>query len=169
MIAEQFKIARPDGRSDRQVLFDLCKDAEAERTFTYTELIDALQEGIEPEVTRGRVCQAVASANKLLLREKQHYLRVVKNVGYRVIRGDEHLETALTKKDKAQDYLAKGKALLEHVRMDELDPNQRALHQGQLLILSAVLDSMRASERRHNKQERVLDELKARVAKLEGK
>lgn len=163
-----FTASRPDGRSDRQVIYDLASNADPETVFKYVALEDALNEGLDTKVQRERVYRAVGAANKTLLREERRYLQVVKDVGYKVLRSDEHLPIALTKKDMAQTYLRKGIELLRHARLDELTEVQRTLHEGQLMVLGGVYQAVRASERRHDRQEQVIDELRSRVERLEG-
>lgn len=163
-----FTPSRPDGRSDRRVIFELVSGSDPDTTFTYEELETALNAGLPDPVGRDRVYRAVAQANKTLLREEKRYLSVVKKVGYRVISGGEHLPVALIKKDQAQGYLKKGLELLRNVRLDELDPTQRTLHQGQLLIIGGLYRATRESAARHDRAESLIEDLKARVEKLEG-
>lgn len=163
-----FTPVRADGRSDRQVIFELTRAAPPETTFTYQQMVDALSEGLDTPVDRDRVYRAVAQANKTLLREEKRYLNVVKNVGYRVINAGEHLPVALIKKDRAQTYLKRGIDLLRNVRIDELDPTQRTLHEGQLLILGGLYRATQESARRHDKAEALIEDLKNRVERLEA-
>jgi len=166
-MAAQFEITRDDGRSDAQVIFDFTENAKPGSLFSHDELAAELQKGLDAQVTKQRGYAAVASANRRLLRERNRYLRVVRGQGYRVIESSEHLGVALTKKDRAAHYIRKGKEILDHTDLADLTPAQRAMHEGQLFVLSGLLDHMRESNRRHSEQERVLDELKKRVAKLE--
>lgn len=167
-MTEPFTASRADGRSDRQVIYDLTSDAEPDTVFTYTELIDALSDGLDEPVARERVYRAVAAANMTLLREQRRYLQVVKDTGYKVLRSDEHLPAALGKKDMAQTYLRKGIELLRNARLDELTEAQRTLHEGQLMVLGGVYQAVKSSERRHDQQEKVIEELRRRIDRLEG-
>jgi hypothetical protein len=163
-----FTPSRADGRSDRRVVFEMVQHADPDTTFTYQKLTDALQEGLDQPVGRDRVYRAVGSANRTLLREQKRYLSVVPDIGYRVISASEHLPVALIKKDKAQGYLRRGIELLRNARVDELDPTQRTLHEGQLLILGGLYQATRESARRHDKSEALIAELAARVDRLES-
>jgi hypothetical protein len=136
--------------------------------FAYDELAEALSVGLSEPVTRARVYRAVNAANKTLLRENRRYLGVVRDEGYKVLRTDEHLPVALAKKDMAQSYLRQGISLLKNARLDELTEAQRTLHEGQLMILASVYHSVSASERRHDRQEKIIDELKERMDRLDG-
>lgn len=163
-----FTPTRKDGRSDRRVVFELASGSAPDTTFTYEQLETALNAGLDDAVDRDRVYRSVAQANKTLLREEKRYLCVVRGVGYRMINAGEHLPVALIKKDRAQTYLKKGIELLRNARMDELDATQRTLHEGQLLILGGLYRATQESARRHDKAEALIDDLKARVEKLEG-
>lgn len=162
-----FAASRPDGRSDRRVIFELTRGSAPDTTFTYQQLVDALSEGLETPVERDRVYRAVTAANKTLLKEEKRYLCVVRNVGYRVIGADEHLPVALIKKDQAQAYLKKGISLLRNARVEDLNPTQRTLHEGQLLILGGLYRATQESARRHDHMEQLVAGLTKRVDALE--
>ncbi|MGH3518825.1 MAG: hypothetical protein ACRDQ7_15685 [Haloechinothrix sp.] len=166
-MTKPFTASRPDGRSDRQVIYDLARPADPDITFTYIQLEAALNEGLEQPVARGRIYRAVAAANKTLLRETRRYLQVVKDIGYKVLRADQHLEVAKKKKGMAQTYLKKGIALLRHARLDELTDAQRDLHEAQLMIIGGLYQAVRESEQRHDRQEQIIDDLRNRVERLE--
>jgi hypothetical protein len=166
--ASAFTPSRPDGRSDRRVVFELVADAKPDTTFTYATLVDALSEGLDVEIARDRVYRAVAAGNKTLLQERKRYLQVVPNIGYRIIHTSEQLPVALLKKDRAQTYLSKGIEVLRHAKLDELDAAQRTLHEGQLLILAGLHQAMQESDRRHARSEELIAELRRRMDRLEG-
>lgn len=163
-----FEASRDDGRSDRVVMYEAVSGAEPDTFFGYERLIEILSEGLSDPVDRARVYRAVNAANKTLLRENKRYLSVVRGEGYRVARTDEHLPMALAKKDAAQGYLRKGIELLRHSRLDELSEAQRTLHEGQMLILSGLYHAVVASEKRHEKQEGIIDELRQRMDRIDG-
>lgn len=167
-MSQPFASSRSDGRSDRQVLFDLVESADPDTLVSYDRILSALSDGLSKPVAKDRAYRAVASVNKILLRERRRYLRVVPNQGYRVIRSDEHLPEALAKKSRAQSYISRGVELLRNARLDELTEAQRTLHEGQLMVLAGLHQAVQESTARHDKQERVLDELRRRVEKLEG-
>lgn len=159
---DPFEPSRADGRSDRQVIYDLAANAEPEAVFKYRQLIDALSVGVDVPIDRRRVYRAIANANKTLLGERHRYLAVVRNVGYRVLRADEHLPAAIDRKQTAVSKLKQGMDLLRNARIDELDEAQRVLHEGQLMIMSGLYDAVRESHMRHDKQERIIEDLRKR-------
>lgn len=162
-----FQTTRDDGRSDRQVIVQLVHAAEPETAYTFKELAAALDVGSSTRATRPKVYAAVNAANRELLKTYNRYLRVVRNVGYRVIRADEHVETSLAKRDSAEKQFRRGLEILKHARMDELTPTQRALHEGQLMIMSGIYQAVREGKRRQDKQDGMIADLSARVQKLE--
>lgn len=167
-MSEFFKASRPDGRSDRRVVYELAQHAEPDQTFTYDTLVSALSDGLEDEVPRERVYRAVAEGNRTLLRERKRYLHNVPGVGYRVIHTSEAVSVALDKKQRASSYIRKGLEVLRNARLNELDQSQRTLHEGQLLIMAGLYEATERSERRHDKAESLISELTQRVEKLEG-
>jgi hypothetical protein len=151
-----FQASRADGRSDRRVIYDLAEHADPDTTFTYTELIDALQEGTERAITRAHVYAAVGAANKGLLDDRKRYLAVVAGQGYRVIHAHEQLGAALVKKERANGLLKRGIDLLKNARLDELDAAQRTLHEGQLMIMAGLHQAIQESDRRHKRADELI-------------
>lgn len=162
-----FRPSRLDGRSDRQVVFDLIKQAAPDDLFTFDTLAEALADGIDGPITRSRIYQAVNAANATLLKEERRYLRVARGRGYRVIQTSEAVALANMRKDRAQQNLKRGVELLRNARLDELSPAQRVLHEGQLLILSGLYEATARSEQRHRKSEQEIQNLIVRVNRLE--
>ena len=158
-----FQPSRPDGRSDRQVIFDLCHAHPVETIWSHGELLGALREGLEdPDtVTKSRLYQAVGMANRDLLRECHRYLSVVRRKGYRLIRSDEHLPVALVRKNRAQMQIMKGIAVLQGTSVDDLTPTQRALHEGQLMIMSGLHMSIMETQRRQSRADALLEKVRA--------
>lgn len=163
-----FKPSRTDGRSDRRVVFELIENSEPDTTVTYNEIIEALQDGLDSEVDRSRAQRAVSQANKTFLREKSRCLTVVKDVGYRVVRADEHVGLALNKKISAERKLACGVEIMRHVNLDELSESQRKSHLGSLMIMSGLHQMVKESANRHDKSEALIANLTQRVSALEG-
>lgn len=157
-----FVASRSDGRSDRVVVFELVADADPDTTFSYDTLTAALADGLgDAEVDRPRVYRAVAQANTTLLRERSRYLDVVRDEGYRVVKASEHAGVALKKKSQADAAMRRGMQILRGVRMEELSEMQRAAHQGTLMIVGSLIQMSRESERRHDRSEQLIAELKA--------
>jgi len=170
-----FHPSRSDGRSDRRVVFELVQDAEPETLFPFEELMAALQDGLDAPVRRDRVYRAVSAGNKTLQRERKRTLAPVQGVGYRIARADEHLSLAIIKKSRAETQIKDGIELLRNVRLDELPEPHKTLHVGQLMLLDGVYRMTKATEKRQERQDKVLAamreqqaEIAARLAKIEA-
>ena len=170
-----FTPSRPDGRSDRRIVYELVQDAEPETLFDYAQITEALQDGIDLPIRRDRVYRAVAAGNRTLQRERKRTLAPVPGRGYRIARADEHLSLAVVRKAKAETQLKAGIDLLRNVRLDELSEPHRTLHVGQLMILDGVYRMAHASQQRIERQEQVIAgirqqqaDIAARLDKIEG-
>lgn len=163
-----FTPSRDDGRSDRRVIFELVRDAEPETTFTYDEIEEALQDGLDVPVTRMRAYRAIQDANKTLMREKRRALQTVAGIGARVLRADEHLPVALGRKERAEQQIKRGIELLRNTRVDELDSVQRQMHDGQLLIMAGLYQAARETSRRVAKHDDAIRDIRQRLEQLEG-
>lgn len=160
-MSARFQPSRSDGRSDRQVIYDLTHTSEPDSLWTYDELADALEVGLDGTVDRQRIYSAVKAANRELLTRERRYLAVVKRKGYRMLRANEHLPVALNRKSSAVTQLARGVELLRNAKISELTEAQRHLHQGQLMIMGSLHAAILDSERRHDRTEAVLDQIRA--------
>lgn len=167
---QPFTPSRSDGRSDKRVVYELVEDAQPEDKFTYQQLEEALEDGLDnPEISKSRIYRAVATANKQLLREKRRLLAVVKGEGYRMVRANEHVSYSLIRKGKAERQLAAGVHLLQRVRFDELSETEQQLAEGTLLVFDGFYRAIKSSENRHDKQEDTISALTKRVEELESK
>lgn len=167
MAKKPFTPSRSDGRSDRQIVFDLVQMAEPDTLFTFEQIIAALSAGVDKPVTRHRACAASRLANQTLQHEEQRALQVVKGMGYRVVAANEHLGLALTRKDFATRQFSRGVVLLKSCRLDELTDIQRRLHEGTTLVMGAYLGALRHLNARQNRQESALQSLALRIEKVE--
>ena len=165
----QFQASRTDGRSDTRVILDLAGLAEPETQFTYDEIQAALEAGLGSPVTLRRVYAAVRMANRAMLREHHRYLAVVRGRGYRVIRGDEHVVVALSRRDRAETQMKRGVEILRNVNYGDLSTTQRQIHEGQLLIMSALYRAIEESNKSQTRQQNLIDDLAKRMERLEGK
>lgn len=165
---QPFQPSRADGRSDRQVVYEMMQDAEPNTVFDFDRIADALQVGVAETVTHQRACSAARAANRTLLREKQRSVTVVRGLGYRVIAANEHMGVAVTRRRRAESQIRAGIGMLRGCRLDELSEPQRTLHEGQLLVMSGVYEAVKHVNSRQDRQEKVIDRLKRRVDRLEA-
>ena len=170
-----FQPSREDGRSDKRVVYELTHAAVSDTVFTHGDIQAALEAGVDRDITRARISQAVASANKMLLREHSRYLTTIPGVGYRMIRAEEHLPVALGKKARAETQIQHGIDLLKNTDLSELTETQRTVHLGHTMILEGVWRMAKASEKRQAEQQRAINEMLQkqteiadRLTRLEG-
>lgn len=151
-----FKVTRSSGKSDSEILVNLIRDSEPNTVFPYSLIAEALSSDSNRVYDR-RAVQCVVSRSALQLsKECQRALYCVPGVGYRVAAATEHRSIAHSRQRRADRQLAKGLAVLEHVKWDEMTQNERDAHQGQLMILQAVVSQQRSMERRMNRIEKAL-------------
>ena len=67
-----------------------------------------------------------------------------------------HNGLALDRKQRADKQLRRGLHILNNVRWDEMDANQRAAHEGTLLIMSAIHANQASLNRRMSKIEKII-------------
>lgn len=144
----RFRNTRACGRSDSQVIIDLVRNANPGKIFTFDELTTVLAEGSERPWDLDGIRAATSRATFRLSRETQRALISVRGVGYKVAQASEHTMVANDRKRKADRQLSRGLAVLQNVRWEEMDENQRNAHQGQLMMLSAIVSQQKSFERR---------------------
>ena len=147
-MSSPFKITRADGRSNQQVILDYVKDGAAGHVYSYDELAQALSVGSNHAYSLREVQGVVAHALVRMLKEQARILHNVRHVGYRLAPGSYHLTLAGERQEKADKQMLRGLQTLQHVRWEEMTPNERLAHQGQLLISGALYQQMKAIERR---------------------
>lgn len=151
----RFEIRRADGRSDAQVIIDLVGGKTPGVIFSFAELASALGDGCAREFDEAAVRSAVNRAERRLLSEQSRTLLNVRGHGYKVAHAGEHSLIARNRKARSDVLLRKGMHTLRNVRWDEMDDNQRAAHEGTLLVLGAVMaahDSIRERQDRIEKR-----------------
>lgn len=153
-MGKRFEVARPDGRSDSEVLVNVIRNRSPGEVVTYEQLADELAKGTDHTYTRQAVQSVVARSERKIAVILSRALLNVRGSGYKLALAEEHQRIAGNKKDRSQKLLKRGLRTLQHVRWDEMDPNQRAAHEGQLMILSAVASAV--------------DGLNARMARVEA-
>lgn len=150
---EHFHIRRDDGRSNQDVIIDYVKDGLPGSIYTYNELIDALNEGSPTVHDRRSLYGIVISSTHRLLEDHQRTLKNIRGTGYQLAHASDHSRLAVERKHRADTQVKRGLDLLRNVRWDELNPNQRTLHESQLLIISGLYEQQQAFDRRLSKIE----------------
>jgi hypothetical protein len=167
MTAVAFVPSRADGRSDRQVVYEIISRAEPATVITFEVIQNALAEGLDHPVDRQRASAAMRQANRTLLRENQRTVVAVRRVGYRVINASEHRSVAIVRKERAGRQLRDGLMVMKQCRLDEMTENERKMHEGTTLMMSAVVSAVDYLDHKQRKQQKAIEALTARVERLE--
>lgn len=158
-----FSPSRADGRSDRIVIYDLMRDAVPDQAFSFAEIAAALQAGIAEPIAKSRLYRAVRQGGRTLLQREQRAVQVVKGRGYRIVRANEHMRLTRQRETQARRQMQLGLGYLQHVREDELTPNERLLHRGHLHITMGAILAIEAIHRRQDRQDELIVELLRRT------
>lgn len=151
-----FKISRDDGRSNGQIILDLVQGRDSGTFFSYQDLGEALSAGTAKRYTRQEVQRIVTATCPRMLKEQARTLHNIPNQGYRIAPAVFHMTLANDRKSRADKQMLRGVQLLEHVKWDEMDANQRLAHQGQLLVMAALYQNQKALERRQTAIEQAI-------------
>lgn len=155
----RFRIVRDDGRSNIEVILDMVRDREPGTMFAYDDIATTLEEGTDRTYSRDAVQRIVVAAHKRLLQQQARALINVPTVGYRLAPAAQHVVLSERRKSAAQAQLQRGLNLLQNVRWDEMNPNERAAHEGHLLVMSAVWSQTQAITRRQEHTEKLIRQL----------
>jgi len=143
-----FKIGRSDGRSGADVLIDIVKQSNAGDIIEYDRIAKELGTGCKKEYSRKDVQSVVCKSERKLATSESRALINIRGKGYKIAPAGEHQRIAGRKKDRAHKLLKRGVMTLKCVRWDEMDDNQRMAHEGQLMIMGAVVSSIDALNHR---------------------
>jgi hypothetical protein len=166
---ERFEITREDGRSNTQVICDLVGKCAPGRVFSYEEIRQALEEGASHEYKLSNVQGAVRSAGPKLGRLHKRALHNVRLTGYRLALAQEHRSLAVDRQSKASRQLKRGFEILRDTRLDEIkDEQSRRAHEGQLLVISALLHAAAAQERRIGRVEQIINNMISEAIAVEA-
>lgn len=163
MSATRFAISRMDGRSNQQVILDHVRGGDPGQVYTYQELAQRLGDGTGRTYAVQSIQQVVRQLGRRLSREQARALVNVPGVGYKLAHANEHASLALVHTRKSEVQLHRGFELLTHVRLDEMDENQRRAHEGHLMITAALYQNQRMIWKKQRAVEEALKSLTARV------
>lgn len=152
-----FEITRKDGRSNTQVVCDYVGHADPGRVFSYDELGNALSNGTSKPFSTQGVQAAIRIAQPKLGKLHKRTMHCVRRVGYRLAYAKEHMSLAVDRQSKASRQLKRGFEILRDTRFEEIeDPQARRAHEGQLLVISALLHASAAHEKRISRIENII-------------
>lgn len=155
----KFQSTRKDGKSDATVLLELFRAGTAGRVYTFDELAHELGRDSSRTFSHSDVRAISMRIYRRLLREQNRALHNVRGIGYRLAEAREHNRLALVRKSRADRQFDNAIATLRGVRWDELDPESRKVHEGTLMLYSALESQQRAMETRLRRVEDAVGEL----------
>ena len=158
-----FQSSRPDGRSDWRVVFDRVADLDYGHEVSHKELLGDL--GTDDH---SRLYRAVARANRELWKTREKALGVVRGKGYRVLHPSENERLAEAYKQQASRRMGNAVAVMQATNLSMLNDREREwavqVTSG-LMLLARVMDEHAAKLAKH---EQLIEELRAKVEKIEG-
>lgn len=104
----------------------------------------------------------VAKAARMLERDQRRTLVVVRNQGYRIAAADEHEGLARKRQRRARKQVSTGLSILRGTRRSELEPEAAKRIDAYELTLSAHEDMLRRLDRRVQRQEEGLRDVRRR-------
>ncbi len=158
MTDERFTIRRADGRSDAQVIIDLVARRKPGDTLSFDELIAELSKGCERAFSQQEARQAIYRSERRMLSEQSRAMMSVRGYGYKVAFASEHDLIARNRKARSDHLLRKGLHVLRNVRWDEMSQNERAAHEGALMLLSGIMAAQEAMSARQDRMEQRIRE-----------
>ena len=164
---KKLEILRYDGRSNADVIIDMIKDSEPGTLFRYEHISEELGRDTPTTYDRAAVASVINSVLPRVMKATNRTLMNVRMVGYKVAHAREHNTLAVRRKRRADTQMLRGIQTLQHVRLEEMTDNERHVHQGTLMIVSALWQQHRHMERRQSEIERAINGISGRVEKLE--
>jgi hypothetical protein len=170
----------PVGQRARwKIVYGLLTAAETGTVVTYEEIGAAL--GLDPGKDRHTIQMAVRRAARQHEVADKRALDVVPNSGYMVVHAQEHLRLARKHQSKGSRSLARGQSKVVNVDLSELDPETRRAFEVVAVAFKAQVefirrldvrqarleDAVNSMTQRTERTELEIDDLKARLARLE--
>lgn len=171
----------PKGNVARwRTVYDALRPLAVDDTITYETLADLLS--LDAETDRPLMQSTIRRAARTFETADKHALIAVPNIGYRVVRADEHVVLAQGQQRRASRALVRGHSQVVNVDLRGLTPEVRALTEATARAFSLQMDFNRRFDVRQQRLESVVSEvsqradrseaeiaeLKARLARLEG-
>ena len=146
-----FRTKRPDGKSYRELAVDALKDEPIGSVVSYVKLMERLDVD-----DRHKVNAIVRSAIKSLLKLYNIGVRCIPNVGYRVLRANEHMLVANEHKSKSLRSVKRALNFFEGTDLNKMTEIERKLHSNQHMLAEFVMSSHRHINKRMDRIEALL-------------
>lgn len=151
-------MTRPPSRAD--ILCGLFQRADM---VTYEEAGEALN--LDPLGDRKAIHDAMRAAGKKLLAKDGRALRAVPDTGYRLAAPNEHITLARERKKRANTQMSTGLDVLSGTDLTGLSPEARDAVLAERSSFSRIVDFIVASDRRQQKTEAAVEEIKGQVSR----
>lgn len=168
-------------KSRRELLVETVDAAAPDTILSYESLASLLDVD-----SRADLQSAVNAAKRSVEVHTSKALVAVRNVGYRIVRPDEHVALAVLHQRKSRRQVKRAKSKVDHIDLSALTPDQRTAVIAAGMVLAAQQDFERRADIRYAKKEELrafmsesssrqdrseseLDEMKARMKRLEEK
>jgi hypothetical protein len=147
-------------RSRADILFDLFQRTDL---VTYEQAGEAL--GLDPVDDRKPIRDAMRAAGRKLLAKEGRALRSVPDTGYRLAAPNEHITLARERKKRANTQMSTGLDVLSGTDLTGLSPEARDAVLAERSSFSRIVDFIVASDRRQQKTEAAVEEIKGQVTR----
>jgi hypothetical protein len=158
-----FTAKSADGRAQWRILYDhVEQNMVPGDTISFNDLVMLLE--VED---RKRVYQIVALTNRELWAKAQRSLSVVRHIGYRVLKADEHELQALGQQKQARKRMTNAVAIMQATDLRALAPDKRNWTLRVTAGLVAVGRAIDAHAEQLAQHDGMIRDLAARIEKLE--
>jgi hypothetical protein len=147
-----------------RILYRIFQAAEIDQPIPYSQLAEAVKVDVRKDLHR--VQAAARQAGRQLLRENDRAIETVPKVGYKVVPAQRQIPMANNQVERAARSLDKGRELVTHVRVDELDAQGARIVHAMALGFAQVAEWARQIGRRVEDHEGRLSDIEAELERL---
>lgn len=156
----------PVGETARwRTLYDMLQAADVGGVLTYEAMAEALS--LHAVNDRHIIQMAMRRAARELEIVDKHAVTSVRNVGYRVVRPDEHVVLARGQQRRSTRALARGHSKVVNVDLNGLSPEVRQLTEATMRAFSMQLEFNRRTDVRQRRLEDAVTSMGQRAEKTE--
>jgi chromosome segregation ATPase len=145
-------------RARWRILYELFVARTVGDILTYETMAQALD--LHPADDRHTIQVAMRRASRELEEENKHATEAVKNVGYRIVEPEEHLNLARRQQNKSSKALVRGNSKVVNVDLSDVDPEIRKAFQVMASAFAMQMEFNRRTDVRQKKLEESLDSIK---------
>ncbi|MCX4596104.1 hypothetical protein OG819_42585 [Streptomyces sp. NBC_01549] len=149
-----------------RTIYDALKPLNVDDVLTYEQAAEVLE--LNAVTDRSTIQAAVRRAARTFETVDKHALVAVPNVGYRVVRADEHVVLARGQQRRSSRALTRGHSKVVNIDLNGLSPEVRALTEATARALSLQMDFNRRFDVRQQRLESVVSEVSERTERSEA-